>query len=149
MPNSGHGRPPTRANSRLTTGLNAADTGIDTAVTALTSTATATASLAIRSVQLTDATLRRGLTNIDKRIEDFAGQSNSKASHTGKRPMRATAWAAGLALVLGTLGTATGTSVVTAEAIPVEIDNSAQSETIVAKAVVSQYMTVRESFAAL
>ena len=136
----------TRANSRLTTGLNAADTGIDTAVTALTSTA----SLAMRSVQLTDATLRRGLTNVDKRIEDFAGQSNSKASHVGKRPMTATAWAAaGLALVLGTLGTATGTSVVTAEATPVEIDNSAQSETIVAKAVVSQYMTVRESFAAL
>ena len=136
----------TRANSRLTTGLNAADTGIDTAVTALTSTA----SLAIRSVQLTDATLRRGLTNVDKRIEDFAGQSNSKASHVGKRPLTATAWAAaGLALVLGTLGTATGTSVVTAEATPVEIDNSAQTETIVAKAVVSQYMTVRESFAAL
>jgi cell wall-associated NlpC family hydrolase len=106
--------------------------------------------LAIRSVQLTDATLRRGLTNVDKRIEDFAGQNNSKASHVGKRPMTATAWAAaGLALVLGTLGTATGTSVVTAEATPVEIDNSAQSETIVAKAVVSQYMTVRESFAAL
>lgn len=140
----------TRANSCLTTGLNAADSGIDTAVTALTSTATATASLAIRSVQVTDATLRRGLTNVDKRIEDFAGQNNSKVSHAGKRPMRATAWAgAGLALVLGTLGTATGTSVVTAEATPVEIDNSAQSETIVAKAVVSQYMTVRESFAAL
>jgi peptidoglycan DL-endopeptidase CwlO len=31
----------------------------------------------------------------------------------------------------------------------VEIENSAQTETIVAKAVVSQYMTVRESFAAL
>jgi cell wall-associated NlpC family hydrolase len=138
-----------RADSRLTTGLNAADTGIDTAVTALTSTATEAASLAIRSVQLTDATLRRGLTNVDKRIDDFAGQSNSKASHAGKRPIRATAWAAGLAIVLGTLGTATGTSVVTAEATPVEIDNSAQTETIVAKAVVSQYMTVRESFAAL
>ena len=139
-----------RADSRLTTGLNAADTGIDTAVTALTSTATEAASLAIRSVQLTDATLRRGLTNVDNRIEDFAGQSNSKASHAGKRSMTATAWAAaGLALVLGTLGTATGTSVVTAEATPVEIDNSAQTETIVAKAVVSQYMTVRESFAAL
>lgn len=140
----------TRADSRLTTGLNAADTGIDTAVTALTSTATATASLAIRSVQLTDATLRRGLTNVDKRVADFAGQGNSKASHAGNGPMRATAWAgAGLALVLGTLGTATGTSVVTAQATPVEIDNSAQSDTIVAKAVVSQYMTVRESFAAL
>ncbi len=136
----------TRANSRLTTGLNVADTGIDTAVTALTSTA----SLAMRSVQLTDATLRRGLTKVDKRIEDFAGQNNSKVSHAGKRPMTATAWAgAGLALVLGTLGAATGTSAVTAEATPVEIDNSAQTETIVAKAVVSQYMTVRESFAAL
>jgi cell wall-associated NlpC family hydrolase len=130
----------TRADSLLTTGLNAADTGIDKAVTALTSTATATAGLAIRSVQSTDATLRRGLTNVDKSIEDFAS----------KRSIRATAWAgAGLALVLGTLGTATGTSVVTAEAAPVEIDNSVQSETIVAKSVVSQYMTVRESFAAL
>ena len=140
----------TRADSLLTTGLNAADIGIDKAVTALTSTATATAGLAIRSVQSTDATLRRGLTNVDKRIEDFAGQSKTKGRHAGKRSMRATAWAgAGLALVLGTLGTATGTSAVKAEAAPVEIDNSVQNETIVAKSVVSQYMTVRESFAAL
>jgi len=140
----------TRADSLLTTGLNAADIGIDKAVTALTSTATATAGLAIRSVQSTDATLRRGLTNVDKRIEDFAGQSKTKGSYAGKRSMTATAWAgAGLALVLGTLGTATGTSTVTAEAAPVEIDNSVQNETIVAKSVVSQYMTVRESFAAL
>lgn len=140
----------TSADTRLTTGLKTTDAGIDTAVTAIVSATAATTSLTARSAQLTDATLWRGVTRVDKRVEVFAGQSNGKASHARKRSTAAPAWvAAGLALVLGTLGTATGTSVITAESTPVEIDNSAQSETVVAKTVVSQYLTVRESFAAL
>jgi cell wall-associated NlpC family hydrolase len=140
----------TSADSRLATGLKTADAGIDTAVTAIVSAATATTSFATRSAQATDATLWRGVAKVDKRVEVFAGQTNGKANHAGKRATSAPAWvAAGLALVLGTLGTATGTSVVTAEAAPVEIDNSAQSETLAAKSVVSQYMSVRESFATL
>lgn len=140
----------TSADSRLATGLKTADAGIDTAVTAIVSAATATTSFATRSAQATDATLWRGVAKVDKRVEVFAGQTNSKANHAGKRATSAPALvAASLALVLGTLGTATGTSVVTAEAAPVEIDNSAQSETLAAKSVVSQYMSVRESFATL
>ena len=140
----------TSADTRLTTGLKTTDASIDTAVTAIVSAASATTSFATRSAQVTDATLLRGVTKVDKRVEVFAARSNGKASHAGKRVAPAPAWvAAGLALVLGTLGTATGTSVITAESNPVEIDNSAQNEAIVAKTVVSQYLTVRESFAAL
>ncbi|MEY4899713.1 MAG: hypothetical protein RI895_135 [Actinomycetota bacterium] len=140
----------TSADTRLTTGLKTTDAGIDTAVTAIVSVASATANFATRSAQLTDATLLRGVTKVDQCVEVFARQSNKKSSHVGTRVAPAPAWvAAGLALVLGTLGTVTSTSVITAESAPIEIDNSAQSETMAAKTVVSQYMTVRESFAAL
>ena len=140
----------TSADTRLTAGLKTTDAGIDTAVTAIVSAAAATTSFATRSAQLTDATLLRGVSKVDKRVEVFTAQSNKASSLGGKRLAPAPALvAAGLALVLGTLGTATGTSVITAESTPVEIDNSVQSETMAAKTVVSQYMTVRESFAGL
>jgi cell wall-associated NlpC family hydrolase len=140
----------TSADTRLTTGLKTTDASIDTAVTAIVSAASATAIFATRSAQLTDATLLRGVTKVDQRVEVFARQSNKASSHGSKRIAPAPALvAAGLALVLGTLGTATGTSVITAESAPIEIDNSVQNEAMAAKTVVSQYMTVRESFAAL
>ncbi len=140
----------TSADTRLTNRLQTTDAGINTAVSTIVSVATATSKLATRSAQLTDAKLLRGVATVDKHVGTLIAQAGSKPDHLGKRATIASTWAvAGLALVLGTLGTATGTSVVTANSAPIEIDNSTQSEAITAKAVVSQYLEVRESFAAL
>jgi cell wall-associated NlpC family hydrolase len=133
----------------ITARLVATDASIDTAVATFARAASATARYVSKSTQATDAKLLGGVTAVDQHFGALVAKT-SKADSTGKRSAIAPAWAvAGLALVLGTLGTATGTSVITADSAPIEIDNSAAAESLAAKTVVSQYLEVRESFAAL
>ena len=90
------------------------------------------------------------MSRIDTRVDSFIEQTHGQSQGSTNRPTSSLPWAAtSLTLVLGTLGAATGASVVNASSVPAEVDTTVQIEASAAKDAVTQYLSVRDSFQAL
>ena len=93
-----------------------------------------------------DTSLTVGMSRIDAQVETFIELTHGP----DKGSRSALPWAAtSLTLVLGTLGAATGASVVNAGTVTGELDTSVAIEATAAKDAVTQYLSVRDSFQAL
>jgi cell wall-associated NlpC family hydrolase len=88
------------------------------------------------------------MSRIDARVDAFIDLTHGESAGATNRPTSSLPWAAtSLTLVLGTLGAATGASVVNAS-VTGEIDTTVKIEATAAKDAVTQYLSVRESFQA-
>jgi cell wall-associated NlpC family hydrolase len=97
-----------------------------------------------------DTALTNRMSRIDVRVDSVISVAQGQNVGMPGRPSNPIPWVAtSLTLVLGTLGAATGASVVNANSIPAELDNSVQIEASAAKDAVAQYLSVRDSFQAL
>jgi cell wall-associated NlpC family hydrolase len=97
-----------------------------------------------------DNALTNTMTRIDARVEELITLINGEPGRHASQPRSSLPWAAtSLTLVLGTLGAATGASVVNASATQTELDTTVQIEASAAKDAVTQYLSVRDSFQAL
>ena len=137
------------------------DAGLEAVVTAFDSrSATGVANLAtvvsgvstVVSNQINGAD--NALTDLNSRVDKRAARlvelSHGRIGAIGNRQISSISWAAtSLTLVLGTLGAATGSSVVNASSSPIELENSVEIEATAAKDAVAQYLSVRDSFQAL
>jgi cell wall-associated NlpC family hydrolase len=134
----------------LTARLTTTDTRIDTAVSTIISATKGITPFMADRIEDVDASLAKVLSRIDARVDAFVSETNGQPTHAGRRASAAPPWVAtSLALVLGTLGAATGASALSASDVPVEIDTSVKIEAGAAKDAVTQYLNVRESFQAL
>jgi cell wall-associated NlpC family hydrolase len=97
-----------------------------------------------------DSALTGNMSRIDSRVDSLIDLINGQQGRHASQPRTSLPWAAtGLTIVLGTLGAATGASVVNASANPPQIDTTVQYDATAAKEAVTQYLNVRDSFQAL
>jgi cell wall-associated NlpC family hydrolase len=95
-----------------------------------------------------DTALTNRMSRIDARADALLDLMNGQPGRHASQPRTSLPWAAtSLTLVLGTLGAATGASVVNASTVT-EIDTTVKIEASAAKDAVTQYLSVRESFQA-
>ena len=97
-----------------------------------------------------DTSLTRKLSQVDGRVDSLIDLINGQPGRHASQPRASLPWAAtSLTMVLGTLGAATGASVVNANTVQIEIDSTVKIEVSAAKDAVTQYLSVRDSFQAL
>jgi cell wall-associated NlpC family hydrolase len=95
-----------------------------------------------------DTALTHKMSNLDVRADRVIDMINGQPGRHASQPRTSLPWAAtSLTLVLGTLGAATGASVVNAT-VTGEIDTTVKIEATAAKDAVTQYLSVRDSFQA-
>ena len=134
-----------KLNQIVTTWDAHAVTGAQKLVTA----AVGISNLAVDKIKIADSSLSNQVSRIDTRVDAFIDLTHGQRQGSTNRPTSSLPLAAtGLTLVIGTLGAATGASVVSASPVPPELDNSVVIETSAAKDAVTQYLSVRESFLA-
>ena len=116
----------------------------------LASAASRISNFATDHIDDADSALTKTMSRIDSRVDALVDLINGKPGRHASQPRTSLPWAAAsLTLVLGTLGAATGASVVNANSVPTPVDTTVQYEASAAKEAVTQYLTVRESFQAL
>ena len=126
------------------------DSRVATGMGALVAVATGISNFVVDHVEDVDAALTNSMSRIDARVDAFIDLTHGETAGSTNRPTSSLPWAAtSLTLVLGTLGAATGASVVSANSVTTEIDTTVKIEATAAKDAVAQYLSVRDSFQAL
>ena len=134
--------------AKLEASLASFDTRVATGVATLVSAATGVSNFVVDHVEDADTALTNRMSRIDSRAEELIDLMNGQPGRHTNQPRTSLPWAAtSLTLVLGTLGAATGASVVNAT-VTGEIDTTVKIEASAAKDAVSQYLSVRDSIQA-
>jgi cell wall-associated NlpC family hydrolase len=137
------------ADAKLEASVANFDARVATGVKTLVTAATEVSNLVIDHVDDTDTALTNRMSRLDARVDAFIDLTHGQSQGSTNRPTSSLPWAAtSLTLVLGTLGAATGASVVNAGTVT-EIDTTVKIEATAAKDAVTQYLSVRDSFQAL
>ena len=132
--------------TKLDATVSKIDVRVATGVAALVAAANGVSSFVTDHLEDADTALTVGMSRVDAQVETFI--SLTRGPDKGSRS--SLPWAAtSLTLVLGTLGAATGASVVNAGTVTGELDTSVAIEATAAKDAVTQYLSVRDSFQAL
>ena len=135
--------------AKLESSVSAFDARVATGVATLVAAATGVSNFIIDHLEDSDIALTDRMSRIDARVDAFIDLTHGKSDGSTNRPTSSLPWAAtSLTLVLGTLGAATGASVVNAS-VTGEIDTTVKIEATAAKDAVTQYLSVRDSFQAL
>ncbi len=138
------------ANSSLENLVTASDGRVTTSAKYIGARASAVSGFVVDRIDNVDTALTTQMSRIDVRADALIDLANGNRSGSKTRSTNSLPWAAtSLTLLIGTLGAATGASVVNANSIPAELDKSVQIEASAAKDAVSQYLSVRDSFQAL
>jgi cell wall-associated NlpC family hydrolase len=126
------------------------DARVATGVATLTAAATGVSNFVVYRTDDADTALTNRMLRIDARADALIDLMNGQPGRQMGQPRTSLPWAAtSLTLVLGTLGAATGASVVNANTTQTELDTTVQIEASAAKDAVTQYLSVRDSFQAL
>jgi cell wall-associated NlpC family hydrolase len=116
-------------------------------VATLVAAATGISNFVTDHVDDADVALTKRMSRIDARADALLDLMNGQPGRHASQQRTSLPWAAtSLTLVLGTLGAATGASVVNASTTTTEIDTTVQIEATAAKDAVTQYLSVRETF---
>jgi cell wall-associated NlpC family hydrolase len=135
---------------KLDTSVANFDARVATGVATLTAAATGISNFVVDRTDDADTALTNGMSRIDARADALIDWMNGQPGRHASQPRTSLPWAAtSLTLVLGTLGAATGASVVNASTSQTELDTTVQIEATAAKDAVTQYLSVRDSFQAL
>jgi cell wall-associated NlpC family hydrolase len=136
------------ADAKLEASVVSFDTRVAIGVKTLVTAATGVSNFVIDHVEDADSALTKRMSNLDARADRVIDLMNGQPGRHASQPRASLPWAAtSLTLVLGTLGAATGASVVNASTVT-EIDTTVQIEASAAKDAVTQYLSVRDSFQA-
>jgi cell wall-associated NlpC family hydrolase len=136
------------ADAKLEASVVSFDTRVAIGVKTLAAAATGVSNFVIDHVEDADSALTNRMSNLDARADRVIDLMNGQPGRHASQPRASLPWAAtSLTLVLGTLGAATGASVVNASTVT-EIDTTVQIEASAAKDAVTQYLSVRDSFQA-
>jgi cell wall-associated NlpC family hydrolase len=135
--------------AKLETAVANFDARVATGVSTLVAAATGISNFVVDHVADADSALTNRMSRIDARADELIDLVNGQPGRHASQPRTSLPWAAtSLTLVLGTLGAATGASVVNAS-VTGEIDTTVKIEATAAKDAVTQYLSVRDSFQAL
>lgn len=135
--------------AKLEASVASFDARVTTGVATLVAAATGISNFVVDHVEDADTALTNRMSRIDARVDAFIDLTHGESNGVTNRPTSSLPWAAtSLTLVLGTLGAATGASVVNAS-VTGEIDTTVKIEASAAKDAVAQYLSVRDSFQAL
>ena len=135
------------ADSKLDVSVTNFDARVASGVATLVAAATGISNFVTDHVDDADAALTKRMSRIDARADALLDLMNGQPGRHASQQRTSLPWAAtSLTLVLGTLGAATGASVVNASTITTEIDTTVQIEATAAKDAVTQYLSVRETF---
>ena len=133
--------------SKLDVSVTNFDARVATGVATLAAAATGISNFVTDHVDDADVALTRRMSRIDARADALLDLMNGQPGRHASQQRTSLPWAAtSLTLVLGTLGAATGASVVNASTTSTEIDTTVQIEATAAKDAVTQYLSVRETF---
>ena len=136
------------ADAKLEASVASFDTRVAIGVSTLVAAATGVSNFVIDHVEDADSALTNRMSNLDARADRVIDLMNGQPGRHASQPRTSLPWAAtSLTLVLGTLGAATGASVVNASTVT-EIDTTVKIEATAAKDAVTQYLSVRDSFQA-
>ena len=136
--------------SKLDLSVASFDASVASGVATLVSAATGIANFVVDHVEDADTALTNRISRFDARTDELIDLMNGQPGRHASQPRTSLPWAAtSLTLVLGTLGAATGASVVNASTVTGELDTTVQIEASAAKDAVTQYLSVRDSFQAL
>jgi cell wall-associated NlpC family hydrolase len=134
--------------AKLEASVASFDARVATGVATLVTAATGISNFVVDHVEDADTALTNRMSRIDARVDAFIDLTHGESAGATNRPTSSLPWAAtSLTLVLGTLGAATGASVVNAS-VTGEIDTTVKIEATAAKDAVTQYLSVRDSFQA-
>lgn len=123
------------------------DARVATGVANLTAAATGISNFVVDRTDDADTALTNRMSRIDARADTLIDLMNGQPGRHASQPRTSLPWAAtSLTLVLGTLGAATGASVVNASTTQTELDATVKIEASAAKDAVTQYLSVRDSF---
>jgi cell wall-associated NlpC family hydrolase len=137
------------ADAKLEASVASFDTRVAIGVKTLVTAATGVSNFVIDHVEDADSALTNKMSRLDVRADRAIDLMNGQPGRHASQPRTSLPWAAtSLTLVLGTLGAATGASVVNAT-VTGEIDTTVKIEATAAKDAVTQYLSVRDSFQAL
>ena len=135
------------ADSKLDVSVTNFDARVASGVATLVAAATGISNFVTDHVDDADAALTKRMSRIDARADALLDLMNGQPGRHASQQRTSLPWAAtSLTLVLGTLGAATGASVVNASTTTTEIDTTVQIEATAAKDAVTQYLSVRETF---
>jgi cell wall-associated NlpC family hydrolase len=135
--------------AKLESSVASFDSRVAAGVSTLVAAATGISNFVVDHVEDADTALTNRMSRIDARVDAFIDLTHGETAGSTNRPTSSLPWAAtSLTLVLGTLGAATGASVVNAT-VTGEIDTTVKIEASAAKDAVTQYLSVRDSFQAL
>jgi cell wall-associated NlpC family hydrolase len=135
------------ADSKLDVSVTNFDARVATGVATLVAAATGISNFVTDHVDDADVALTKRMSRIDARADALLDLMNGQPGRHASQQRTSLPWAAtSLTLVLGTLGAATGASVVNASTTTTEIDTTVQIEATAAKDAVTQYLSVRETF---
>ena len=119
-------------------------------VNTLVAAATEISNFATDHIEDVDSALTKTMSRIDSRVEAAIDLVNGQPGRHASQQRTSLPWAAtSLTIVLGTLGAATGASVVNANSVPTQVDATVQYDASAAKDAVNQYLSVRDTFQAL
>lgn len=136
------------ADAKLDVSVASFDARVATGVATLVAAATGISNFVVDQVEDADTALTNRMSRIDARADELIDLMNGQPGRHASQPRTSLPWAAtSLTLVLGTLGAATGASVVNAS-VTGELDNTVAIEATAAKDAVTQYLSVRDSFQA-
>ena len=138
------------SDAKLENSVAAFDARVATGVSTIVTAATGVSNFVTNHADDVDSALTHKMSRIDARADRLIDLVNGQPGRHANQPRTSLPWAAtSLTLVLGTLGAATGASVVNANTVTTEIDTTVQYEASAAKDAVTQYLSVRDSFQAL
>ena len=133
--------------SKLDVSVTNFDARVATGVATLAAAATGISNFVTDHVDDADVALTKRMSRIDAHADALLDLMNGQPGRHASQQRTSLPWAAtSLTLVLGTLGAATGASVVNASTTSTEIDTTVQIEATAAKDAVTQYLSVRETF---
>ena len=134
--------------AKLEASVASFDSRVAIGVSTLVAAATGISNFVVDHIEDADTALTNRMSRIDARVDAFIDLTHGESAGATNRPTSSLPWAAtSLTLVLGTLGAATGASVVNAS-VTGELDTTVKIEATAAKDAVAQYLSVRESFQA-
>ena len=135
------------ADSKLDVSVTNLDARVASGVATLVAAATGISNFVTDHVDDADVALTKRMSRIDACADALLDLMNGQPGRHASQQRTSLPWAAtSLTLVLGTLGAATGASVVNASTTTTEIDTTVQIEATAAKDAVTQYLSVRETF---
>jgi cell wall-associated NlpC family hydrolase len=137
------------SDAKLENSVAVFDARVAAGVSTLVAAASGVSSFVTNQLDDADTALNHKMSRIDARADRLIDLVNGQPGRHASQPRTSLPWAAtSLTLVLGTLGAATGASVVNASTVTTEIDTTVQYEALAAKDAVTQYLSVRDSFQA-